>query len=137
MDQKLLNVVEMLKKRLGIETIESDWSGKYVSRYFKIPSPLIIPKGCRRIGVSVFWGWKKLEKVKIPRSVKEIGEQAFFCCTKLEKVTIPEGCEIVGRCAFWGCYNATIILRKHKSEFKYISPDAFGDCRYVKEEIRY
>ena len=32
--------------------------------------------------------------------------------------------------------NAEIILRKHKSEFKYISPDAFLGVRDVKEEIR-
>ena len=32
-------ILEMLKKRLGINAIESDWS---LCRYFKIPSTLII-----------------------------------------------------------------------------------------------
>ena len=47
----------MLKKRLGLEAIERDNSftgGVSVKTYFKIPSTLIIPEGCEKIGAGAF-----------------------------------------------------------------------------------
>ena len=104
----------MLKKKLGLEAIERSWFGFRCScSYFKIPSTLIIPEGC-----------------------KEIGYCAFKCCDWLEKVVIPESIEEIGDWGFWGCKEATIILRKHKIEFKHLNITAFDGCKYVKEEIR-
>lgn len=92
--------LEMLKKRLGLEIIERDWKGKYISSYFKISSPLIIPEGCVRIGKSAFRYCLRLKKVKISKNVKEIGNCAFWGCTKLKKVKIPENIERIGEFAF-------------------------------------
>lgn len=106
----LFGAVNMLKKKLGIEVIEKDGCKR---TWFKIPSLLIIPEGCKRIGWRSFWGCKKLKKVIIPKSV-----------------------EVIKNYVFVGCEKATIILRKPKSEFKEIARSAFNGCRYVKEEIR-
>lgn len=48
----LLIIVEMLKKKLGINAIEKDWIDRVgsVKNYFKVPPTLIIPEGCKRIG---------------------------------------------------------------------------------------
>lgn len=49
---------------------------------------------------------------------------------------IPEGNKRIGNSAFWGCDKATIILKKPRSEFKFIGSCAFKICKNVKEEIR-
>ena len=104
----------MLKKKLGIEGIETDWySDEKLINYFKIPSTLIIPK-----------------------DVEGIGDYAFMDCSKLKKVTIPESVEKIGSGAFWGCYNATIILKKCRGDFESVGDWAFHNDKYVKEKIR-
>ena len=105
----------MLKKKLGAEAIEKAWMEDHISYYFKIPSTLIIPEGC-----------------------KMIGRYAFNSCLGLKKVIISESVERVERCAFLGC-DSEVILRKPKSEFKEIGEDAFSFCKsveYVKEKAR-
>ena len=146
----------MLKKKLGAEAI-----GRIVvvERYFKIPTSLIIPDGCKRIGNSAFecckslreviipksvkWidgnafsNCKKLEKVIISEGVEEIWHHAFAGCDKLKKVVIPKSVNFIGTRAFRECYNATIILRKHKKDFAEIGDYAFIYCKNVKKEIR-
>ena len=103
----------MLKKRLGIEAIEKEglWEVSVISLYFKIPSPLIIPEGC-----------------------KKIGDWTFEYCDRLEKVIIPKSVERIGVKAFWKCRNATVILGKPRSEFKEIEEDAFFWCDVRVEE---
>ena len=104
----------MLKKKLGIEAIEKGWrnSGD-VNDYFKIPSTLIIPEGCEKIGDSIFrGGLKNLRKVVVPESVEEIGRNAFD----------------------W-CWRTTIILKKPMSKF-IVGEFAFWECEDVKEGIR-
>ena len=64
----------MLKKRIGIEAIEKDWS---LRKYFKIPTSLIIPEGCEFVGTWTFYFCDNIEKVVIPKSVRWIGEGAF------------------------------------------------------------
>lgn len=106
----------MLKKRLGAEAIESSWSFDYIYLYYKIPSTLIIPEGCKVIGRYAFQG----------------------CCDRLKKVVIPESVDWIGNCAFLGC-GSEVILRKPKSKFKEIGEDAFSFCKsveYVKEKTR-
>lgn len=154
----------MLKKRLGTEAIENDsWTLGVVSRsriglYYKIPSTLIIPKDCEKIGDWAFWRCRKLRKVVISESVKKIENYAFRECKKLEKVitsegvlwistksfqdceslkkvVIPKSVKFIGTEAFRGCKNATIILKKPMSEFKKIELSAFSGCRDVKEEV--
>ena len=88
--------------------------GGCVGNYFKVPSTLIVPEGCEKIGHFAFEFCSRLEEVKIPKNVEEIGYRAFGECN-----------------------NATIILRKLESEFKEIEDEAFYGVRYVKEEIRY
>lgn len=99
----------MLRKKLGIECIERNWKEKYISSYFKIPSTLIIPEGCVRVGKSGFWGCEKLREVIIPKSVEEIGYRAFD-----------------------GCLRTTIILKKPMREFKSIGCNAFWNLLYVR-----
>ena len=100
----------MLKKKLGINAIESDWS---LRKYFKIPSSLIIPEGCVRIA-----SW------------------AFYDCSWLERVDIPKSVKWIGDCAFNKCKNATIILKKPEKNFKKIGWSAFYNVKDVKEKIR-
>ena len=149
----------MLKKKLGIECIEDRINNCHISWFYKVPSTLIIPEGCRRIRSGIFGNCSKLKKVIIPGSVKEIGDSAFtWCfslkeviisegvericsgvfidCDRLEKVVIPESVVEIYSSAFYGCAGAEIILKKPKSEFKYIGSLAFADCRDVKEEAR-
>ena len=106
----LLQVVKMLKKRLGVEAIERDGCKRTC---FKISSTLIIPEECVRIGWSSFWRCERLKKVIIPESVKRIGFVAFS-----------------------DCRNATIILKKRREDFEFLGSDAFNGCKDVKEEIR-
>lgn len=150
----------MLKKKLGIEGIERDWCYNRTSNYYKIPSSLTIPEGCRKINFCVFWACKELKEVEIPESVKVIGNSAFEDCIKLEKVVIPKSVvrienwafsscrelkkieipgsvEYIGDEAFWGCKNAEITIKKPESRRyskRYISPTAFKICKDVKEE---
>lgn len=110
----------MLKKKLGLEAIERDNSftgGVSVKTYFKIPSTLIIPEGCEKIGEGAFWG----------------------CGTLLEKVIIPESIEEISGRAFWGCDETKIIIEKPIGKIKCVSALAFNGCRYVsyaKEKTR-
>lgn len=100
----------MLKKKLGIHAIERDWDiGIKLRHYYKIPSILIIPDGCREIGNLAFYN-EELEKVVIPGSVEKIGEFAFC-----------------------GCENAEIKLMKLKKSRK-IGPCAFKDCKKLIRE---
>ena len=109
----LLMIAKMLKKRLGVEGIERDWSWcNNLDDYFKISSTLIIPEDCRRIGYHAFDCYRNLKKVVIPKSVEFIGEEAFY-----------------------DCWSTTIILKKAENKFN-IEYRAFKRCKYVKEEIR-
>lgn len=157
MDQKLLEVVEMLKKKLGLEVIERDWGGVGygTKNFFKIPSTLVIPEGCEMVGNYALYECDNLKKVIIPEGVKVIRDFAFCDCWGLKKVVIPEGIkkimeyafydcvdlggaiipvsvEYIGDCAFEDCKNATIILKKHNK--KLFGYDAFLGVKYVKEE---
>ena len=107
-------MLSMRKKKLGINAIERDWSwARELTRRFKISSTLIIPDDCKRIGIAAFAGCRNLRKVVIPKSVEWIDYDAF-----------------------WGCEEATIILKKHKKDFKRIGNCALNGVRDVKEEVR-
>ena len=125
----------MLKKRIGIEAIERDW-GWFITARFKIPSTFVITEGCTRIGCYAFSGCRELRNVVIPGSMKFIETGAFCGCYKLEEVIIPESVEAIGYYAFEKCKRAAIILRKSKSEFRFIGLFAFDGCKDVKEKIR-
>lgn len=141
----------MLKKKLGINAIERDWSNDFSSlkNYFKVSTLIIIPEGCVEIGECAFWRCDKvrevvipesvevirfkafsycwnLKKVSIPESVREIGRLAFERCSMLEEVVIPESVENIRAYAFDGCYRATIILRKPEFAFEFI-----GSCAFI------
>lgn len=151
----------MLKKKFGLEAIERDWANVICGTkgIFKIPSILIIPEGCEKIGNYALYESEKLEKVIIsegvegidnfafcncwslekviiPESVNYIGDYAFYDCEKLRKAIIPVSVEWIGDYAFEDCYNVTIILKKPESEFMNIGNSAFGNCKDVKEEAR-
>lgn len=102
----------MLKKRLGTEAIERNWSSvvKLVYCYFKIPSTLTISESCEKIG-----------------------DRAFECCWKLRKVIIPGSVEVIGDYAFAGCTNTKVIVGPW-NRIKDIGRNAFKDC-IVKYEI--
>lgn len=127
----------MLKKKLGIEVIERNWGwGKNLTNHFKIPSTLIIPEGCARVGRGVLEGCDWLKKVVISEGVLWIRGYAFWKCKKLEEVIISESVEKIGYEAFRECKNATIILKKKEEDFEKIGSYAFWKCKDVKEEIR-
>lgn len=129
----------MLKKRLGAEIIERNWfyAIDSLEDYSKIPSTLIIPENCERIGDCAFIECENLKEVIFPeKCVKLIGYASFADCAGLKKVDIPESVGYIGGDAFQGCYNAKIILRKPESEFDGIGWNAFKGCKDVKEEIR-
>lgn len=131
----------MLKKRIGIEAIEKYWSwSKRLSNYFKIPTTLIIPDGCEKIGNRVFECCEKLKEVVISRSVKSIGTCSFGGCNRLEEVIIPENVESIGDHAFEGCEKATIMImnKSSESDFKFLGRHVFrhSTVSYVKEETR-
>ena len=75
----------MLRKKLGVEAIEAEKTIWSLRGYFKIPSTLIIPEGCKRIGSSAFNGCSGLREVIIPKSVDVIRDGAFENCNKLKK----------------------------------------------------
>lgn len=107
----------MLKKKLGINAIERDWSffevtTVKVNYYFKTSPTLVIPEGCERIGWNAFRGCWRLKKVIIPESVKEIGDYAFEWCPK-----------------------ATIILKKPEKDFEKIGGNAFSGCEELREVV--
>lgn len=106
----LFTVLEMLKKRLGIDAIERNWENNCINDYFKLPSTLIIPEGCWWIGYRAFWGCVRLEKVVISKSVKDIGSFAFY-----------------------GCKNARVFIKNKNTT---MGVCVFADCRDVKEKIR-
>ena len=129
----------MLKKRLGIEAIEKGWpnSNKWLSDYFKIPSPLIIPDSVEKIGDFAFSYCNNLKEVVIPDGVERIGYKAFEGCKELEKVIVPKSVKFIGDCAFNRCEKATIILQKPRRKFKFIGNCAFYRCEsvdYAEEE---
>lgn len=151
----------MLKKKLGIEAIEADWS---LRKYFKIPSTLIIPPDCEYVGTWTFYFCDNIEKVVIPESVGWIGEGAFEWCKRLKEVEISNGCKRIGARVFAGCMkieeivipesvvrieeeafsacfrtDVVIINKSSEKDFKYLGRRTFRDCftvKYVKEETR-
>lgn len=132
----LLRDVSMLKKRLGAEGIERKWySDEKLINYFKIPSTLIIPESCERVGVYAFYCCQRLKKVVISEGVLWIRSHAFTGCYRLEEVVIPESVDWIGINAFRGCNNSTIILKKPKNDFESIGDQAFEGCMYVKEKV--
>jgi len=127
----------MLRKRLGLEVIER--GGLRARHYFKIPSSLIIPESCKKIGSSAFVNCISLKEVVISEGVELIGRCAFEDCWWLKKVVIPGSVKIIEDNAFWGCEEATIMIMNKSSEkdFKYLGRKAFRYCKevsYVKEE---
>lgn len=146
MQKMLFGDVEMLKKRLGAEIIERNWfyAIDNLEDYSKIPSTLIIPEGCERIGDCAFIECENLREVIIPEKCAQrlkyvggffIGYAAFEGCKNLIKVEIPESVGHIAGDAFKDCSRATIILRKAKS-VEWIGWNAFKGCKNVKEETR-
>lgn len=72
-------VLDMLKKRLGAAAIEKGWpnSNEWLSDYFKISSPLIIPESCEKIGMYAFWCCENIEVAYIPKKHKEYWTECF------------------------------------------------------------
>ena len=102
----------MLKKKIGVEGIEGNYLDS-AADFYKIPSTLIIPGDCERVGY-----------------------RAFFHCLGLNKVVIPESVMEIGDSAFENCWNATIILKKPRWKLKFLGSWAFDHVISVKEEIR-
>lgn len=125
----------MLKKKLGLNAIEKNWEqiSLRVRNIYKIPSTLIIPESCRKIGDWAFWRCGELREVGIPGSVKEIGEHAFYDCYNLKKVEIPESVESIEEWGFWGC--ASLREVKIPKSCKRIKDRAFADCLNLRKVI--
>lgn len=111
----LLRIVEMLKKKLGINAIERDWScGNRLVWFFKIPSSLVIPEGCEKIGDWAFWCCRELEKAVIPKSVKVIKYKAFYDCYNAVVIITKPSIEIE-TCVFLGCKAVTYVEEKTRN----------------------
>lgn len=116
----------MLKKKLGAECIEERIINCHISWFYKVPSTLIIPEGCRGIRFEVFDSCRKLKKVEIPESVKKIEKYAFAGCISLKEVVIPKSVEKIGDCAFYSCNKLEKVVIP--GSVKEINNWAFGGC---------
>lgn len=150
----------MLKKRLGLEAIEADYelgeNLNFIENTYKIPSSLIIPEDCKRIGRNAFiqcvkldeviipgsvevigngsfWNCRYLKTVKILKGVKKIGDNAFWTCSRLKEVIMSEGIEEIGISAFCWCDN----LRKVDipDSVKVIGTRAFWGCKLSNVKV--
>ena len=148
----LFRVVDMLKKRLGVEAIEIHWWFRSLPSYFKIPSSLIISDGCRRVGDYALGDCKNLKKVVFPESLEEIGigsfvgtnieevrffgskisKYAFRGCTKLKRVILSNKTKEIEGWVFLECYEARITINKPENDPPYIGTEAFKGCKEVK-----
>lgn len=135
MDWMLLKVVKMLRKRLGIEAIEADYElGEdlnFIENTYNLPSSLIIPEGCKRIGRNAFIQCVKLDEVIIPGSVVEIGNGSFWNCRYLKTIKILKGVKKIGDNAFWTCSKLKEVIMSEGIEEIGIS--AFSWCDNLKE----
>jgi len=118
----------MLKKKLGIESVERDWSvnAGYLIDYYKILSSLVIPKGCRWIGYCAFYYCQKLRKVEFPEGVEVISEWAFYNCKRLRKVIISKTVKRIGRHSFEDCKSLKEV--RIPSNVREIEWHAFTGC---------
>lgn len=119
--------------------MERSWYCGYLTDLYKIPSTLTISNDCTWIGARVFYYCNRLKEVVISGSVGSIGFFAFEGCKKLRKVEISGNVDWINSNAFRGCTKATIILKKSRSELKYVGKDAFIRCKsveYAEEKIR-
>lgn len=134
----------MLKKKLGIEGIEKDhsWNSIHVTALkfiYKIPSTLVIPRDCKKIGNNAFVNCRELEEVVISEGVKSIGTCSFQGCWGLKKVIIPGSVEEIGDYAFYSCESADVLIMTSERKFRSLGRLALNDCltvSYVKEETR-
>ena len=118
----------MLKKKLGTEAIERNWSVRHncLIDYFKIPPTLIIPEGCKRIGESAFYYCQNLEEVEISEGVEVISEWAFHDCVNLRKVIISKTVKKIERHSFEECMR--LIEVRIPSNVEEIEWHAFNGC---------
>ena len=126
---KLLGVVKMLKKKLGVEAIEKDWYTVCIRNYFKIPADLIIPEGCERIGKWALYNCNNLEKVVIPKSVCKIYDYAFAACENIREVEFFG--KRVGYSSFRECYSLVSVI--FSENIKAINSHAFWYCKKLQD----
>ena len=69
---------------------------------------IIVEDGITSLGDSIFYGFRKLEDVKLPTSLKSIGYGAFEKCDSLKELTIPEGVTNIGN----GIINSCTSIKK-------------------------
>ena len=127
-------VVDMLKKKLGVEAIETDYELdklKFIENTYKIPSSLVIPEGCKKIGRNAFIQCVELDEVIIPGSVESIGSGSFWNCRYLKTVKILKGVKKIGDNAFWTCPRLKEVIMSEGIEVIGIS--AFCWCNNLKE----
>ena len=129
----------MLKKKLGIEAIESDWGYShgnigYTYSYFKIPSFLIIPENVVEIGYRAFSGCDEIKKVVIPKNVRKIGVDSFYECRNLKELELAEGVLIIDNWAFAGCTNLKKAVIPDSALM--VGECVFTDYRTIKIESK-
>lgn len=129
----------MLKKKLGIEAIESDWGYShgnigYTYSYFKIPSSLIIPENVVEIGFRAFSGCDEIKKVVIPKNVRKIGVDSFYECRNLKELELAEGVLIIDNWAFAGCSKLKEVVIPESALM--VGDCVFTDYRTIKIESK-
>lgn len=74
----------MLKKKLGIEGIER----RLVRYYYKIPSTLVIPGDCKKIGKSAFYSCESADVLIMTseRKFRSLGRLALNDCLTVSYV---------------------------------------------------
>lgn len=151
----------MLKKKLGAEGIERDWSRnrKTVANYFKTCrvefnsvlfddftsayhnvssiKPIIrevIITGTKPLPDFVFSNCLKLRKAIFRDSIEEIPYGCFKWCYNLREVTIPEGVWGIGGNAFYECWNLKKVVIPESVES--IGEFAFDGCEQAEVILR-
>lgn len=151
----------MLKKKLGAEGIERDWSRnrKTVANYFKtcrvefnsvlfndftsayhnvksikLTIREVIITGTKPLPDFVFSSCLKLRKAIFRDSVEEIPYGCFKWCCNLREVTIPEGVWGIGGNAFYECWNLKKVVIPESVES--IGEFAFDGCEKAEVILR-
>ena len=151
----------MLKKKLGAEGIERDWSRnrKTVANYIKtcivglnsvhfdnttsahfninsIRATIreVIITGTEPLPDCIFSSCLELRKAIFRDSIEEIPHGCFQWCHNLKEVTIPEGVWGIGGRAFYSCWNLKRVVIPESVES--IGEGAFEGCEQAEVILR-
>ena len=71
---------------------------------------IVIKNGVTSISKNAFFGFSKLESVKLPETLLSIERYAFYGCTELDSIFIPAGVRSIGGYAFRNTGLSSLVL---------------------------